>query len=78
MEKVNQVLPTEVGLHSIPEKKVFVRDMFDSIATHYDLLNHLLSFNLDIHWRKKMVEQLQAKPGDRVLDLATGTGDVAI
>lgn len=52
--------------------------MFDTIARRYDLLNHLLSFNIDRHWRRELVAFAEAQGGERVLDVATGTGDVAI
>ncbi len=52
--------------------------MFDRIAGKYDLLNHLLSFGLDLHWRKKMSCFLPAGNGLSFLDLATGTGDQLI
>ncbi|MDX2052148.1 MAG: bifunctional demethylmenaquinone methyltransferase/2-methoxy-6-polyprenyl-1,4-benzoquinol methylase UbiE [Polyangiaceae bacterium] len=52
--------------------------MFDGIAPRYDLLNRLLSFGLDQRWRKMAIHRLRLKPQAEVLDLATGTGDVAI
>jgi demethylmenaquinone methyltransferase/2-methoxy-6-polyprenyl-1,4-benzoquinol methylase len=52
--------------------------MFDAIARRYDLLNHLLSFNIDRRWRRALVDYAAARPGERVLDVATGTGDVAV
>ncbi len=55
-----------------------VAGMFSAIAPTYDLLNHLLSFNLDKRWRKRAVGALGARPGERCLDLCTGTGDVAL
>ncbi len=57
-------------------KRAFVRQMFDGIARRYDLLNHLLSMGIDIVWRKKTIDQLQPRPNWRILDLATGTGDL--
>ena len=57
-------------------KRAFVRQMFDGIARRYDLLNHLLSLGIDILWRKKTVDRLQPEPNWRILDLATGTGDL--
>ena len=57
-------------------KRAFVRQMFDGIARRYDLLNHLLSLGVDILWRKKTVDRLQPGPNWRILDLATGTGDL--
>ena len=52
--------------------------MFDGIARRYDLLNRINSFGLDRFWRRRAVEALHLRPGSRVLDLATGTGDVAL
>ncbi|MBI3940996.1 MAG: bifunctional demethylmenaquinone methyltransferase/2-methoxy-6-polyprenyl-1,4-benzoquinol methylase UbiE [Acidobacteria bacterium] len=53
--------------------------MFASIAPRYDLLNHLLSFNIDRLWRRRLVGRLQGvRPSSRVLDVCTGTGDLAI
>jgi demethylmenaquinone methyltransferase/2-methoxy-6-polyprenyl-1,4-benzoquinol methylase len=54
-----------------------IRNLFDNIAPTYDLLNHLLSLGRDFHWRKKAVQELKGLEG-RILDMATGTGDVAI
>jgi demethylmenaquinone methyltransferase / 2-methoxy-6-polyprenyl-1,4-benzoquinol methylase len=59
----------------------WVRDMFGRVAGRYDLLNHLLSFNLDKRWRARTVESVNSileKPGVRVLDLCCGTGDVLL
>ena len=53
-------------------------EMFDSIAKRYDLLNRIISLGIDQRWRKRTVEALRVRPGDTVLDLATGTGDLAI
>ena len=52
--------------------------MFDAIAPRYDLLNHVLSAGLDRRWRDRAIEALALPPGSRVLDLCTGTGDLAI
>jgi demethylmenaquinone methyltransferase/2-methoxy-6-polyprenyl-1,4-benzoquinol methylase len=52
--------------------------MFDRIAYRYDLLNRLLSFRQDVIWRKRMCNELPAGKDLRVLDLATGTGDVLL
>jgi demethylmenaquinone methyltransferase/2-methoxy-6-polyprenyl-1,4-benzoquinol methylase len=60
------------------EKKVTIRKMFDDISGHYDLLNHLLSLGIDRSWRKKMVKILREKNPKKILDVATGTADVAI
>lgn len=55
-----------------------VWQMFDQISPRYDLLNHLLSFGADIHWRKKLIQYLPQNPDIRLLDLATGTADQLI
>jgi demethylmenaquinone methyltransferase/2-methoxy-6-polyprenyl-1,4-benzoquinol methylase len=60
--------------HELP----FVREMFDGIAPRYDLLNRLLSLRQDVFWRRSMVAALDLNNGDRVLDTACGTGDVAL
>lgn len=52
--------------------------MFDRIAARYDLLNRVLSFGLDRRWRRRLVRSLSAEPGGSVLDVATGTADVAL
>jgi len=55
-----------------------VRNMFADIADDYDRINGILSFGVHNAWRKKTVLESGAKPGDRVLDCATGTGDLAL
>ena len=52
--------------------------MFDAIAARYDLLNHLLSAGIDRRWRKLAIRSLALKGGERILDLCTGTADLAI
>lgn len=59
-------------------KKEMVREMFDDISPKYDLLNHLLSFGIDRGWRKKLVKLLGSRNPATILDVATGTGDLAI
>jgi demethylmenaquinone methyltransferase/2-methoxy-6-polyprenyl-1,4-benzoquinol methylase len=58
------------------DKVVAVRAMFDAIAPRYDLLNRLLTFRLDVGWRRRAVQALRLGPGAVVLDLAAGTGDL--
>lgn len=55
-----------------------IREMFDAIAPRYDFLNRLLSFGIDRRWRRFTVRQLEVPKGGAVLDIATGTGDVAL
>jgi demethylmenaquinone methyltransferase/2-methoxy-6-polyprenyl-1,4-benzoquinol methylase len=52
--------------------------MFGRVARRYDLLNRLISFGRDRHWRREAVRRLSPRPGDRVLDLGSGTGDLAL
>ncbi len=52
--------------------------MFDRIAGRYDLLNRVISLGLDRGWRRQAVDALHATPGDRILDVATGTADMAL
>lgn len=59
------------------EKAAAVRDMFDRISPSYDRVNRLMTFNADQRWRRELVRRLRVGPGDRVLDLACGTGDFA-
>ncbi len=53
-------------------------EMFDRIAARYDLLNRMLSLGIDQRWRRKPVAAMKLRDNDRVLDIATGTGDLAI
>ena len=62
---------------TLPKKKQ-VAMMFDRIAFRYDLMNHLLSFGIDVSWRKKMVATLRPHQPKTILDVATGTADVAL
>jgi len=55
-----------------------IAGMFDAIAGRYDLLNHLLSAGIDRRWRRRAVASLRLTGGERVLDLCTGTADLAI
>ncbi|HSC27057.1 MAG TPA: bifunctional demethylmenaquinone methyltransferase/2-methoxy-6-polyprenyl-1,4-benzoquinol methylase UbiE [Vicinamibacterales bacterium] len=55
-----------------------IAGMFDAIAPRYDLLNHVLSVGLDRRWRDEAVAALGIEPGALVLDLCTGTGDLAL
>ncbi len=59
-------------------KKERVRTMFNDIAPKYDLLNHVLSMGIDIQWRKKVRRLLATIHPEKILDIATGTGDLAI
>lgn len=59
-------------------KKKQVEQMFDNISPKYDLLNRVLSGGIDIQWRKKVIKLIQQSKPTSILDIATGTGDLAI
>jgi len=71
----DQVVPLK---NSSLSKKEQVADMFDSIAFRYDFLNRFLSGGIDVWWRKKAIAQLKGIAPQIVLDVATGTADVAL
>jgi demethylmenaquinone methyltransferase/2-methoxy-6-polyprenyl-1,4-benzoquinol methylase len=52
--------------------------MFNNIALRYDFLNHFLSFGIDVYWRSKAISKLKGKINSLILDIATGTADLAI
>lgn len=63
---------------STASKKEQVATMFDTISGHYDGLNRVISFGIDIKWRNKVVKLVTKTKPQRILDVATGTGDLAI
>lgn len=67
---------TGTGLPQGDDKVRAVRAMFDAIAPRYDLVNRIMTFRMDVGWRKRAVRDLQLGPGSLVLDLACGTGDL--
>jgi demethylmenaquinone methyltransferase/2-methoxy-6-polyprenyl-1,4-benzoquinol methylase len=69
---VNVVLP-RAG-----EKRARVEAMFDRIAHRYDLMNRLMTFGIDRVWRRAAIAALKISPRDRLIDLACGTGDLAL
>ncbi|MCP5090070.1 MAG: bifunctional demethylmenaquinone methyltransferase/2-methoxy-6-polyprenyl-1,4-benzoquinol methylase UbiE [Gammaproteobacteria bacterium] len=70
---------THFGYQSVPtgEKAERVRDVFDSVASRYDLMNDLMSAGLHRLWKRFTIDQAGIRPGHIVLDLAGGTGDLA-
>ena len=71
-EKVKPYKDSNLG------KKEQVAKMFDTISKEYDSLNRVISFGIDIKWRKKVVKIVKATNPRTILDIATGTGDLAI
>lgn len=71
-EKVKPYKDSELG------KKEQVKKMFDNISGDYDGLNRVISFGFDLKWRKKVVNTVLKNGAQKVLDIATGTGDLAI
>jgi demethylmenaquinone methyltransferase / 2-methoxy-6-polyprenyl-1,4-benzoquinol methylase len=74
----NPVAKIVPDVASQADKKTQVADMFNSIASNYDFLNHFLSLGIDKGWRKKAVQELVAIQAKKILDVATGTADLAI
>src|ERR1022692_3529933 len=72
---MKQVLPYA---ESIESKAAQVGKMFDDISPSYDLLNHTLSFGIDKLWRKAVVRKVNETNPATILDIATGTADLAI
>ncbi len=72
MSKITPYKNSELG------KKEQVTKMFDTISKNYDGLNRVISFGIDVKWRKKVVQIVEKTHPKTVLDIATGTGDLAI
>ena len=71
---------TDFGFRRVPEgeKAPLVRAVFDSVAARYDLMNDLMSAGIHRWWKDEMVAALKPRPGQRLLDVAGGTGDIAL
>ncbi len=77
--KLNNPLSTVKPIQSSNTgKKQQVEEMFDSISKRYDFLNHFLSLGIDKGWRKKTIDELKSTQPKQILDMATGTADLAI
>ena len=73
--------PTSWNRDTLPEgdeKREAVREMFDAIAPRYDLVNRIMTFRLDVRWRRRAVRSLSLPMASRILDLASGTGDLCL
>ena len=70
---------THFGYTEVPveQKSGLVREVFDSVAGNYDLMNDLMSLGVHRAWKQDFVANSGIRPGDRVLDLAGGTGDIS-
>lgn len=71
-KKVNPYKDSDLG------KKEQVKQMFDTISKDYDGLNRVISFGIDLKWRKRVVNIVSKRNPESILDIATGTGDLAI
>lgn len=81
MAKKKRGMPMSLEKGNLPEgeeKYEAVREMFDRIAPRYDLVNRIMTFRLDVRWRKKTVKALALQPESIVIDLACGTGDFCV
>ncbi|MDG2301045.1 MAG: ubiquinone/menaquinone biosynthesis methyltransferase [Acidimicrobiales bacterium] len=81
MANKKSVIPMDLDRSNLPEgeeKYEVVREMFDRIAPRYDLVNRIMTFRLDVRWRKKTVKALALPSESIVIDLACGTGDFCI
>lgn len=70
-------VPLRTAFATPDEKRRFVRSLFATIADRYDLITVLLSYGQDQRWKKQLVALARPRPGERALDLACGTGDIA-
>jgi demethylmenaquinone methyltransferase / 2-methoxy-6-polyprenyl-1,4-benzoquinol methylase len=78
---VHQLICLSLGgdlayLHGV-ERARYVQEMFGRIAPRYDRMNRLMTFGQDVRWRREVLQRAKLCPGDRLLDLGTGTGDLA-
>ena len=76
MNASNAALPA--GASTLTPRASEVQAMFGRIATRYDLLNHILCGGVDLYWRWDLARRVRRQMPARVLDLATGSGDVAL
>ncbi len=59
------------------DRRRYVQDMFTRIAGRYDLMNRIMTFGQDVSWRREVIRRAALRPGDYLLDLGAGTGDLA-
>ncbi len=77
---MNSEQTTDFGFKQVPveEKKQHVAQVFDSVAQQYDVMNDLMSLGIHRWWKKVAIELSNVRPGNAILDLAGGTGDLAV
>ena len=77
--ETNSGANADFGFQEVPrqEKARLVRGVFDSVASRYDLMNDLMSGGLHRFWKAALIADLAPRPGERLIDVAGGTGDVA-
>src|SRR5499427_1331225 len=73
----SNAMPLADAIATPDGKRRYVRRLFATIANRYDLITVLLSYGQDRRWKRRLVSLAGTAPGDRALDLATGTGDIA-
>ncbi len=71
-------LPLSQIVRRMADNRHMMQDMFGRIAARYDLMNRLMTFGQDRRWRRFVVQQARLRPGGWLLDIATGTGDIAL
>jgi demethylmenaquinone methyltransferase/2-methoxy-6-polyprenyl-1,4-benzoquinol methylase len=77
--RANQARQTDFGFREVgeDEKTRLVRDVFDNVASRYDLMNDLMSGGIHRRWKAELIDRIKPRPGEILLDLAGGTGDIA-
>ena len=77
--RASQPRQTDFGFREVgeDEKARLVRDVFDHVASRYDLMNDLMSGGIHRRWKAELIDRLKPRPGEILLDLAGGTGDIA-
>lgn len=80
MSKSNDPLATRFGARQVApdERKALVRQTFAAVAPRYDLMNDLMSFGIHRLWKRRFAALCAARPGEAIVDLAGGTGDIAM
>src|SRR3712207_5340535 len=71
-------MTSEMAGNLVDKREARIRTMFGHIAPSYDFLNHLLSLNIDRYWRRRTTELVPPAGPEPILDLCTGTGDLAL